>query len=461
MREPNLLFLDVASTSHFFKSAGDAQSPETGVLKSAVALARELGFDAKAAISDTAAGAQAFAYASNTLPPNSLPSINQSNPFPNSPSYYICVPGEERENLATLALPLLLQLEGLLPWQNPRAIEQIVTFFYMLGFSKISDLDRFSLTSMQDRWGEVGGLLWKRIHGLEQQVVSPLLPTEPLRDYLYLDFPLSLASLLLHQVQRSLTYLFARLQGRCLYARKLQVHLYCEYSETGYTLEIEPNNPSRNLDLFLTLLENKLDGIDLENPIREFEIEIIPVPERTQQLDFFEPRNSDTDKFDSLLSLLKQASLRTGRYQVRDAIMPEQSWETFSGYEGSPAALGDSYGNTAVAFAEKTETRNAVEKAYQLLPEYGISTRTAPRPSRLLRTPRRLPIHELQRIRLLTGHPIERLEDAWWENREGAVAAPFSAEKRDYYFAVSSEGQCLWIYQNLETQEYYLHGYFD
>ncbi|MCM2281351.1 MAG: hypothetical protein NDI61_05830 [Bdellovibrionaceae bacterium] len=472
MREPNMIFIDVASTSKFFKSMSssrDTGSPESGVLDGALQLARDLGFEAKAAISDTAAGAQAFAHQN---------------------SRFICPPGEERETLQPLSLPLLLHLEGLAPWQNPRAIEQIVTFFYMLGFDKIRDLDRFSLTSFQDRWGETGALLWRRLRAIDRQIVSPLLPTEPLEEYVHLDFPVSLASLLLHQVRRSITFLFARLQGRCLFASRLVLRLHCEYSNTRHKLEIEPNSPSRDLGLFLTLLENKLDGVDLENPIRDFEIEVLPVPERVQQLDFFEPRTTDQEKLENLFSLLQQAAIRSGRYEIRSAILPEQNWERISSAMRMTAAAASSKvparapstssvksklrtpvtasntnpsntnpSNTNPSNTNPSNTNpsdasppdSSQQPAFRHLPEYGASVTNAPRPTRLLRQPRRLPIDELQRLHILTGRPIERLEEGWWHN----------GPRRDYYFAVSPQGQCLWIYQDLENQEYYLHGYFD
>ena len=59
------------------------------------------------------------------------------------------------------------------------------------------------------------------------------------------------------------------------------------------------------------------------------------------------------------------------------------------------------------------------------------------------------------------------LENAWWEVTGEASQVQAHgrtnevALKRDYYFAVSSEGQCLWIYQDLTSHEYFLHGYFD
>ncbi|MES2855838.1 MAG: hypothetical protein V4692_08240, partial [Bdellovibrionota bacterium] len=91
-------------------------------------------------------------------------------------------------------------------------------------------------------------------------------------------------------------------------------------------------------------------------------------------------------------------------------------------------------------------------------PEYGANIASAPRPTRILPQPILLTLEELQGLKILSYNPIERLEDAWWEEARGPTEPGL---KRDYYFAVSREGQCLWVYQDLQSEEYFLHGYFD
>lgn len=89
----------------------------------------------------------------------------------------------------------------------------------MLGFKTAGELGRFTVNSFQERWGDLGTLFWKRVNALDHQVISPMLPTQPLEDFTHLDFPISLVSLLLHQTEKSLDYLFGRLQGRNLYTQ--------------------------------------------------------------------------------------------------------------------------------------------------------------------------------------------------------------------------------------------------
>jgi len=397
-REPNLYFIDIGSTAHFFKRSGFL-SGEEGLLRTAVELTQDFGFLARAAISDTAAGAQAFAQLDRD---------------------FVCPPGEEAESLRLLPLPLLLHLEGLQAWERPRQIEHIVAFFYMLGFEQLGDLYQISLNSFVDRWGELGKALWRRLHGLEREVISPFLPTEPLKEYGYFDFSVSLTSLLLHSIQQSLQRLFARLQGQSLFARRLSVILHCEYSQTQHRLEIEPRSASRDLALFMQLLEHRTQDLNLENPIREFEIEVLAEPEKIQQMDFFEPRSNDLERLEALMSLLKQAGLQAGNYVLQDAVLPEETWSLSSETNVPAAALLS-------------------------------STLAAPRPTRLLKQPLRLSHEDLRGWNFLSRLPVERLEDAWWR----------SPQARDYYLAVSSSGQCAWLFQNLLTKDYFLHGYFD
>jgi protein ImuB len=347
-------------------------------------------------------------------------------------------------------------------------------------------------------------------------VISPLLPTEPLCDFVHLDFPISLVSLLLHQLQdrqKAVDVLFARLQGRRLFAQRLKVTLHCEYSNARHVIEIAPNTPSRDLGLFMTLLENRLSSLNLENPVRDIEIEVIPCPEQTRQLDFFEPRTTDQDKVETLFSLLLQSKVQPGFYQIEPCIMPEQGWrlsttapvpESARGHENNnylpqltPAHSSSSTLTTALSTdTERTadnEQAISEDKLVQPMPWYGKPVARAPRPTRLLRIPRAISFAELERLKILSSSPIERLESSWWEREEESSrpgsnlplhtsslptagagraatsaasppltsAAPALPSTRDYYFAVSPDGQCLWIFRDPLTNEYFLHGYFD
>lgn len=407
-RQPGLAFLDVANTAHLFGGEG-------GLLAEVKKVASDFFPQATAAVADTPAVAQLV----STLRP-----------------FQIVPPEQDSSELKSLPLSALIHLEGLISWQEPRAIEEIIDFFYSLGLKQIGDLQRFSLETLRERFGTTGTTLWRRLHGHDRQVISPLLPSEPLTDYVFFDFSVSLLPLLLHATENSLRRLFARLQGRGEFASKILLHLHAEYSGRYHLVEIKPVKASRQLDLYMKLIENKLAEIDLENPVKEFSIEIIGTPEKVQQLDFWEPRERDEDKMQALVSLLNQAEVTTGYLQPQNALLPEDSW------------------GLSAEFAESDLFEDFVEvegQSFQIKPVYSRSLREAPRPTRLLPEPERLSSSRLKRLKFLSSTPIERLEDGWWQNSRG----------RDYHLALSPEGQALWIFYDKIEDQYFLQGYFD
>lgn len=407
-RAPGLVFLDITSTAKMFGG-------EHNLLGEALQLSREFFGDAVAAISDTPWGAQAL-----------------SAEKPNS----VSLPTQELKDLSAAPLSRLHQLEGLIAWRSTDEIEDIVDFFHMLGIHRLSEIRKFEVDSFRERWKETGTLIWKRLHGLDKQVISPLLPTESLRDYLHLDFPVSLLSFLLHCLEKSLQRLIMRLRGRGEFAQKIVIHLFCEYSDRIHMVELQPATPARDLELFMKLLENKMMEINLDNPIKQMEVEIIPCPEKTQQFSFFEPRISDQQKLDQLVSIFDQAQITTGFLRPQDEILPEDSWTVTSQHEEY----------------EPIEDAVTIEgQNFQIKPAYSAALTQAPRPSRLLKKPRPLSTFELDRYQLLSRQPIERLEDSWWEQSRG----------RDYYFALSPQGEFVWLFYDRIEHQHYLHGYFD
>lgn len=407
-RAPGLVFLDISSTAKLFGG-------ERNLMNEALQVSREFFPETAAAISDTPWGAQVLCHESPET---------------------ISAPTQESSTLAPIPLARLHQLEGLLAWNTPREVEDIIDFFHMLGVHRLGEIRSFQVESFRERWQDTGHLIWKRLHGLDKQVISPLLPTEALQDFIYLDFPVSLVSFLLHCLEKTLTRLMARLQGRGEFAQKIILQLFCEFSEKVHVVELTPASPNRNLELFMKLLEHKLSDINLENPIQQIQIEVIPCPEKVQQLDFWQPRISDFEKLDQLVGLFNQAQITTGFLKPKDEILPDEAWAVSSEFE---------------EFEPIDDHVEVDGHCFQIQPAYSHFLQQAPRPSRLLRKPKRLQSAAVQKLQFLSSHPIERLEESWWETSRG----------RDYYFALSRQGEFLWVFYDRIEHEYYLHGYFD
>lgn len=441
-RPPHFVFIDMESTAGLLGG-------EDRALDRALQIAGKLGSStATAAIADQPAVAQVLALNAKGLSPA----------------------GEDARALAELPLATLTDLEGLLPWPQSRQIEHIIQFFHSLGMNQLKELWSLSLVSFRERWGETGVTLWKRLHGLESQVISPLIPNDPFQAYAYFDDPVGLLPLLRHRLDELLQVLFLRLEGQGRFAQKIELRLFCEYSKHRHHVVIEPVSPSRNLELFQDLLYAKLEGMDMENPIRECEIELYDVGEKIEQLDFFEPRDSSQDRWQRLISFAEQADVEVGFLELIPQHFPENSYHLKADW---PKLL------RAEDHIEKQE------QAIQVKSIYAKGLLTSPRPTLLLEKPQPLHSNDLKRYRRLSFFPTERIEASWWarlrealrKKGESAKDGPSTSsaatagssrpasdaplQDRDYYFAVSNSGELVWIYQDRQSKSYFLHGYFD
>jgi hypothetical protein len=371
--------------------------------------------------------------------------------------------GDVGEALGELPLTSLLDLEGLQAWESPARVSQVASFFAMLGLHRLSEVGGFQAESFQERWGRTGEQIRRRLLGLEPTAISPYQSSERLERTVVLDFPVGMVSLLLHEIDSAIRQLFARLEGRRLVVRRLHLRLRCEYSDQVHQLALEPATPSRERGFFMSLIESRLGQLDLDNPIKDLEIEVEPMPENEQQIDLLDAgenqRQELTLKIDRLTALLQLEGLECGFARREDRRAPEDavSWSR------TPRAAHAE----APAYGEWDEETGFVPHA-----RYAQDLLAAPRPSLMLRQAEPLSEDERQELQLLSTHPLERLESAWWETRAGPLhngeagppgdrGASRLSDTRDYYVAVDPRGRAQWLYQEKSTSRFYRHGYFD
>jgi protein ImuB len=407
-RYPHYVFIDIESTAVLF--GGEFQT-----LKKAVDLARTMYPQATGAIADSAPVAQVM--------------VNYK-PFDIIPE------GEEPKVLAKLPVTALLEMEGLEAWSKKTTVDKIVHFFQSIGMDWLEDIYHFPLASFRERWGEVGTVVWKRLQGQDFQLISPLLVQEPLMGYAYFDDPVAMIPVLMQKMEPQMRYLFLRLEGLSKYAQRMEILLFCEYSDHRHQVVIEPAAPSRDFQLFKDLFLKKIEKMDLQNPIREFEILIFDIPEKVQQLDFFAPRDNSEDRWRRLISFAHQADLEMGFLQPEASHLPETSYsfKSESPKEFSPKDL--------VEWADE---------AIQVKTVHAKALSDSPRPSLLLSEPLSITKTMLSKLKILTRFPTERIQSSWWKKMQ----------ERDYFFALSQDGQLMWVYQDCESEKYFLHGYFD
>lgn len=411
-RFPQFIFVEIESTQHLFGG-------EKRCLEKALEIASKFSTSSSAAIADTAAVAHMLTIW--------------------RPSF-IATRGNEQDSFQGLGLEPLKDLEGLHPWARKKPLDHVISFFHALGIHGLEEVLNFRLNSLRERWGDFGVLLWNRLHSQDVQVISPLLPRDPLVGYGYLDDPLGVVPLLMTRFKPHLDILFARLLGLSRYAQRMDVIMHCEYSNKKYSLSIEPVSPTRDQELFEDLLEKKMTQLKLENPIREFEISIQDVPEKMQQLDFFEPRDNTEDRWRRLISFAKQADCEMGFLQLEASHFPEQSFSLVTDWPEDFKAQ---------------DFIDHQDDALQIKAVYAKGLSASPRPSLLLEKPKPLTTSEVQRLRFMSEFPSERIDSSWWQISRQDL------KNRDYYFALSSQGQLLWVFKDRINSQVYLHGYFD
>lgn len=411
-RYPHYIFIEVSGTSHFFGG-------EESCLHKALEIAHAISPQATGAIADSASYAQALA---------------AWKPF------NITEVGKEHLSLKGLGLDALKEFEGLTKWESLKQVEHMISFFHTLGIHTLESVWGFQISSLRERWGSNGVLMWNRLHSQDMQVISPLIPRDPLEAYGYFEHPVSNVTILMTEINKHLNFLFIRLHGLARFAHKVDLVLHCEYSDAQHHLSIEPVSPSRDMALFSDLIEKKLQKIELSNPLKEIEIFIFDSDEKVQQLNFFEPRDKTQDRWRRLISFAQQENCRMGFLQYKSHHFPEQSYELSTDL---PQHL----------LAQDTITKQ--QDAIQIKAAYAKGLQRSPRPTLLLKKPKPLTSQEVRGLQFLSKIPTERIESQWWQ-----ISAQ-DLKHRDYYFALSQQEQLLWVFQDRINSQVYLHGYFD
>lgn len=411
VRPPFFIFCEISGTSALFGG-------EEALARKALELSRRLcETPPRLAVADTAPTAQLLTASS---------------------AFEIIPPGEEARRIAEEPLERLPEFEGLFPWKEPRQLEKIAELLHLVGASTFGDLLPLDPKSLRERWGDVGVLLWRRLRGQDGQVISPLEVTEPLYGYLYFEFSVSETERLMHEMQASLEHLFLRLFARGRFARVLTLLLHGEYSGARTEISVEPVRPGRDLPLFVDLLRRKLESLDLENPVKEIEIEIQDVADSVEQMDFFEPRDRRQDKLERLLSFARMMNVKMGFLERQARPYPEDDYVLTTEIPRSLEPLDD---------CEKDG------ESLRFKPAAAKTLWRAPRPLMTLLQPRPLSAAETRSMTLLSDRPFERILGEWW--REGRESG------RDYYLARGAKGELLWVFRDRETRAFFLQGAFD
>lgn len=366
----------------------------------------------------------------------------------------------QTEVLCQMPLSFLYHLQGLQPlWERAKDLKDVLEFFESLGFESLSQLTEISLDAFRGRWRAFGERLYHTLHQMDRQIISARTPREPLQAFQHFEEPLGHVPWLLKVTEDLVGSLFKKMHRRNTSLRKLNILLHLEYSNQRVSLDIEPLSANRNLALLLDLVSAKVEKLSLQNPVRQIEIFVHEVDERTQQLDFLCNAKSFPEKLERLLNIAHQENVEIGFLQIEDAYLPERNFSLrtdFAENSSHSAVSAFSLGTYphCPQIHPQAELLSIARSDLGIAPKewYGAGFFSGLRPSLLLPKPLKLSRTEARFLQKRQLTVSELIGAPWFEG-------DFS--ERRYFFALNDKDQIVWAFENRHTGELFLHGYWD
>jgi protein ImuB len=318
-------------------------------------------------------------------------------------------PAALRARLAPLPIRLLA-----LPAQQLAALRST-------GLQRIGELLALPDAALARRLGPASVHYLQRLAG---RLPEPLRPYEAPPYFAArseLPGPVGDTTALLFPLQRLLAALQGYLRGLDRAVQRCTLRLE-HHRRADTRVEIGLARPGREAPQLLTLARERFASLVLPAPVLGL---VLEAPELLQpqvsQLDGFSTAAQEASQLQQLIDRLaaRLGAASVQRLQSRDEHRPELAWGT------QPA-----------------------QQAMQRPRDAGASAPPSsdpPRPCWLLPEPRAISVP----AQLLAGP--ERIESGWWDG--GDVA-------RDYYLARGGDGARLWVYRDLRSGQWHLHGYW-
>ncbi len=313
------------------------------------------------------------------------------------------------------------------------------------GLRQLGDVLRLPAAALGKRCGQ--GLL----HYLQQVTGQRPDPRKVLQlppqfdDALEFMNGLTSTEMLLFPMRRLLLALCGYLRVRQLHCGGIEWRLQ-QQNGAAKTIVLSCANPRNDADYFLSLSRLKLASLILDGPVEKIALAAMELhPARYVERDLLAARSASTGNAgtgdDAIGELIDRLRARLGASAISglalaDSHIPEYAWQalhasTLSLQRPPSTQLSDTADGTA-----------------------NVTASTAPqRPAWLLSNPEEIQ-HRGQQLywhgvlQLLRGP--ERIEGAWWSK----------PVHRDYFIARHAQGAVYWIYRELDTRRWFVHGIF-
>lgn len=261
-----------------------------------------------------------------------------------------------------------------------------------------------------------------------------------------LDFMTGLISteMLLFPMRRLLLALCGYLYARQLHCGGIEWRLQ-QQNGVCKTIVLSCARPRNDADYFLSLTRLKLEPLTLDAPVENIALSATELhPARYAERDLLAPHRSSTgsanSSADATDDLVDRLCARLGASAISglalaDSHIPEHAWQSTRPSAPSPTQSSRHSTRAPVSDTETTPS-------------------TAPhRPAWLLSSPAEIQRRGQQlywRGALQLLHGPERIEGEWWHK----------PVHRDYFIARHPQGAVYWIYRELNTRRWFVHGIF-
>ena len=397
---PGSLILDATGCAHLWGG-------EKNYLAEIITRLKGFGYNVRAAIADTIGAAWAVAH------------FGRSSPIIES--------GEQ--TAALLSLPAAaLRLES-------ATIERL----QKLGLHHVKDFISMPGSALRRRFGENLLKQLRQALGSEEEIIQPLQPIEPYREWLPCIEPIVTATGIEIALQRLLDTLCSRLLQE---EKGLRIALFRCYRVDGKIekIEIGTNHPSCNGKHLFKLFENKIGSIEPALGIELFTLDALKVEDASPVQEKLWENNGGLDDI-HLAELLDRISGKIGANNIYRYIPAEHYWPERSFKLASPVN-------------EKLQTPWKVDRIrpLQLLAQpqqIDVTALVPDYPPMLFRYKGRL--HKVKK-----ADGPERIEQEWWLQ---------DGQHRDYYCVEDEEGCRYWLFRSghydaERTYKWFLHGFF-
>jgi protein ImuB len=279
--------------------------------------------------------------------------------------------------------------------------------------SCIRDFAGLPAPAVSRRFGKSGLILREWVLGERELLLPPFVPEETIKESVDADELTSLDALLF-LLQEALGRIEARLQGRACAAKRLKLTFNLE-SHAPLVKSVELSQACREAAVMLRVLQEFLSGVTWQSPLVRLEIEVVDMltwqPGQLSLLDEMENRFPDLAEYVARLRARFGAGA-VGFPSLRESHLPERSWVPVWPPEVSPPR----------------------RERYPERPLFLFN------PPKLVSPPRHWNLT-----------PSENLAVEWWE----------PGGSRQYFVAQDPRGECLWVYLDTQTREWFIQGTFD